>query len=103
MTRPHQATVQELEDFWQRLQGPLGAALRAAGDIIATQMRERDIAWDDLDDSQIADLFLAAFAEAALHAYPHMDRSEVEGAISIVAQDIKMQLAATADGSDAVN
>ena len=103
MTRPHHATVQELEDFWRRLQGPLGGALRAAGEIIANQMRERAITWAALDDSQIADLFLAAFAEAAMRAYPLMAPSEIEEAISIVAQDIKMQLAATADGSDAMN
>jgi hypothetical protein len=96
-------TVDDLEAFAEQLRGPLGTALRAAGVILDRKMRERGLTWDDLNDGQIADLFMAAFMEAAPNAYPHLDRSLVEDAVSFIAKDIAMQLAATADGSDAIN
>lgn len=97
------ATLEDLEAFAARLRGPLGAALRAAGVILDRKMRERQLTWADLTDSKVADLFMVAFREAAPSAYPHLDRSLVDEAVGFIAKDIAMQLAATADGGDAVN
>lgn len=96
-------TVEDLEAFTKQLTGPLGVALRAAGVIIERRMRERGQAWTDLDDSQVVDLFLAAFMEAAPNAYSHSERAVVEAAVEAMARSIYMELAATADGSKALN
>jgi len=96
-------TVEDLEAFSDQLEGPLGVALREAGAIIERRMRERDQAWADLDDSQIVDLFLTAFMEAAPNAYSHSERAVVEAAVEAMARSIYMELAATADGSRALN
>lgn len=47
-------TDDELEAFHQRLQGPLGEALRQTGIIIERRLRERGASWDDLTDEQVA-------------------------------------------------
>lgn len=96
-------TVDDLEAFSEQLKGPLGVALRAAGVIIERRMRERGQAWADLDDSQVVDLFLTAFMEAAPRAYSHSERAVVEAAVEAMARSIYMELAATADGSRALN
>lgn len=96
-------TVEDLEAFSDQLEGPLGVALRAAGVIIERRMRERGQAWADLDDSQVVDLFLTAFLEAAPSAYSHSERAVVEAAVEAMARSIYMELAATADGSRALN
>lgn len=102
MTR-ERATLEELEIFAERLKGPLGVALREAGAILHRRMRERGLAWADLDDRQVGDLFMSAFIEAAPSAYPQLDRSVVEDAVRAMAENIFMELAATADGGDAIN
>ncbi|MNS13803.1 hypothetical protein D3C72_454040 [compost metagenome] len=96
-------TVEDLEAFSEQLNGPLGVALRAAGVIIERRMRERGQAWADLNDSQVVDLFVAAFMEAAPTAYSSSERSVVEAAVEAMARSIYMELAATADGSRALN
>lgn len=96
-------TVEDLEAFAEQLNGPLGAALRAAGVIIERRMRERGQAWADLDDRQLVDLFLAAFMEAAPTAYSPSERAVVEAAVEAMARSIYMELAATADGSKSLN
>jgi hypothetical protein len=67
-------TEDELEAFHQRLQGPLGEALRKTGVILERRMRDRGTSWDDLTDHQVADAFVSAFMEAAPEAYPDVDR-----------------------------
>ncbi len=96
-------TLEDLEVFSEKLNGPLGVALRAVGVIIERRMRERGQAWADLDDSQVVDLFLTAFMEAAPNAYSHSERAVVEAAVEAMARSIYMELAATADGSRALN
>lgn len=97
------ATVDDLEAFAERLEGPLGRALLAAGVIIERRMRERGLEWGDLDDQQVVDLFTSAFMEAAPHAYSHIDRLIVEKAVAAMAKCITMELAATSDGSRSMN
>lgn len=96
-------TVEDLEAFSEQLNGPLGAALRAAGEIIEQRMRERGQAWADLDDSQVVELFLSAFMEAAPRAYPHNNPADLEQALTLMAEGIRMEMAATADGSQSLN
>ena len=96
-------TVEDLEAFSEQLNGPLGVALRAAGVIIERRMRERRQAWTDLDDSQVVELFLSAFMEAAPRAYPHNNPADLERAVAAMAQVIRMEIAATADSSQSMN
>lgn len=62
-------TVEELEEFYDQLQGPLGTALRATGVILERKMRTAGVTWADLSDREVADLFMAAFDDAAPKAY----------------------------------
>lgn len=96
-------TVEDLEAFSDQLEGPLGVALRAAGAIIERRMRERRQAWTDLDDSQVVELFLSAFMEAAPRAYPHKNPADLEQAVALMAERIRMEMAATASGSHSLN
>ncbi|WP_295042155.1 hypothetical protein [uncultured Paracoccus sp.] len=97
------STLEDLEEFAEQLNGPLGAVYRATGVILEQRMRERKLTWFDLDDDQLVDMFLIAFQEAAPGAYPHHDRATVEDAVRIMAETVKMELAANVDGSEASN
>lgn len=91
-------------DKWMRwINDPLGKALRASGVIMERRLKEGGLAWSDLDDHQVAELFISAFREAAPDAYPHRDPEELEQALDQMAATIQMGMAATADGSDAIN
>ena len=96
-------TEEELEAFYQRLQGPLGEALRQTGVILERRMRDRGLSWDDLTDDQVADAFVSAFTEAALEAYPNANRSMINDALAVMAGTLKMELTADAPGGRAVN
>jgi len=95
----HPTTVEDLEEFAEQLEGPLGTALHSTGIALEKRMREEGLAWSDLDDNQVAELFLAAFVEAAPDAYPHLEREIVEEAVQAIAANIRMELAANAGGS----
>lgn len=95
-------TEEELEAFYQRLQGPLGEALRQTG-VLDRRMRDRGLSWDDLTDDQVADAFVSAFTEAALEAYPNANRSMINDALAVMAGTLKMELTADAPGGRAVN
>lgn len=96
-------TTEELEDFANSLQGPLGDALRFTGELVAQRMEEDGLGWDDLSERQIAELFLEAFARAAPEAYAHLGTGRVEQAIHQMRANVAMALAANADGSDTLN
>ncbi|WP_425985598.1 hypothetical protein [Brevundimonas sp. TWP1-2-1b1] len=96
-------TEDELEAFHQRLQGPLGEALRKTGVILERRMRDRGTSWDDLTDDQVADAFVSAFMEAAPEAYPDVDRWTINKALAVMADTLAMELAANAPGGRAVN
>lgn len=95
--------VEDLEDFAEKLEGPLGTALRSTGVILKQRMQERGLTWAELDDRQVADLFMSAFMEAAPDAYPHADRATLEKEIDAIARDIAMQLAANVEENPSVN
>lgn len=96
-------TVEDLEDFADQLEGPLGIALRSTGVALEKRMRDEGLTWSDLDDSQVADLFLTAFLEAAPTAYPHLEREIVEEAVQAMAANVRMELAANVGGSTTPN
>ena len=96
-------TVESTEAFYELLQGPMGIALRATGVILERKMRLAKVTWADLSDQDVADLFMAAFAEAAPQAYGHVDRATLDEAVAILASTVAMEMAATADGNDTVN
>lgn len=96
-------TVESTEEFYELLQGPMGTALRATGLILERKMRVAKVTWADLSDQEVADLFMAAFAEAAPQAFGHVDRATVDEAVAIMASTVAMEMAATAHGNDTVN
>lgn len=100
---PKQPTVEELEDFWERLQGPMGDLLRAAGVIIARRMAQRGVEWSDLSDVEVIDLLHAALLQAGSERYPGIDLSAVEAELSTAFADAKLQIAGNAEGNDARN
>lgn len=100
---PKPPTLEELENFWEMLQGPMGGLLRQAGVIMARRLDERRQTWADLTDMQVMDLFHAAFLEAAPEAYPHKDAETVEAATNVMFAVAAMEFCANADSTDAVN
>ena len=100
---PKPPTVEDLEEFWEKLQGPMGVLLKKAGVIMARRLDERRRTWFDLDDMEVLDLFHAAFLEAAPEAYPHRDAASLEEATNMMFAVAAMEMAATADGTDTVN
>lgn len=98
-----QPAFEDLEAFADQLQGPLGAALRTTGAIIALRMRERNLQWDDLDDVEVLNFFVSAFQEAALEAYPNIDSALIDEAVSSMSASLMIELAATVDGVKSVN
>lgn len=100
---PKPPTVEDLEHFWEVLQGPMGGLLREAGVIMARRLEERRQTWADLTDMQVMDLFHAAFLEAAPEAYPHRDAETVEQATNMMFATVAMELSANADSTDAIN
>ena len=96
-------TVESIEEFCEQLQGPMGTALRATGVILERKMRVANVTWADLSDQEVANLFMAAFPEAAPQAYGHVDRATIDEAVAIMASTVAMEMAATADGGDTIN
>ncbi|WP_312144273.1 hypothetical protein [Brevundimonas sp.] len=96
-------SLEEVEDFAALLAGPLGDALHSAGGIIERRLRERGLVWADLNDQEVADLFVSALMQTVLDAYPAMDRALVEDALATLSSSIYMALAANADGGSTVN
>lgn len=100
---PKPPTVEDLENFWEMLQGPMGGLLRQAGVIMARRLDGRQQTWADLTDMQVMDLFHAAFLEAAPEAYPHREAETVEQATKIMFAVAAMELVANADSTDTIN
>lgn len=99
--RNRQPTLEDLEDFAASLKGPMGDLLLEAGVIMARRMEQRGVAWSDLSDQAVMDLFHAAFLEAAPSVFAHRDRTEVEEATNALFASIVIELAANIEGSDA--
>lgn len=79
--RAEDVTVEELEAFWERLQGPLGGVLRMAGEIMAQRLTAKGQEVSDLSDDAMLDLLWTAFREAAPSHYQHVDRAVVDDAL----------------------
>lgn len=96
-------SLDEVEDFAALLAGPMGDALHSAGLIIDRRLRECRIVWADLNDQEVADLFVSALMQAVLDASPAANRAVVEGALATLSSSIYMAMAANAEGGSAVN
>ncbi len=101
--RRRQTTLEELEEFHDSLQGPLGRALRDAGIIMNQRLQARGLELSDLSDKEMVQLLTTAFREAAPKHYPHVDRVTLEPRLDAMVAAIGMELAATADSSEAMN
>ena len=67
--RTRYTTVDDLEDFWAVLQGPLGRALRDAWSIVTQRLQAQSRELSDLPDHEMVDLLCVAFREAAPFHY----------------------------------
>lgn len=97
------ATVEDLEHFWEKLQGPMGVLLREAGVVMAQRMSERKVEWSDLSDEQVMDLFHSAFLQVAPSVYPQLPAEEVEELVRVMFGDVAMQLRANAEAGKRVH
>ncbi|AQR63138.1 hypothetical protein BZG35_16890 [Brevundimonas sp. LM2] len=97
------ATVEDLEAFWEILQGQMGRLLGLAGVVMARLMSERKGEWSDLSDQQVMDLFHSAFIQVAPSAYPELPPEEVEELVRTTFADIAMQLRANGDASESLH
>lgn len=96
-------TVEDLEAFYDRLQGPLGDVLRATGVVIERKMRDRGVGFSTLSDLEIVEIFNASFAEAAAHAFPQIDPIVLEASLGAFSANAIMTLATNANSTDTVN
>ncbi|MGA0543692.1 hypothetical protein ACO2Q1_00290 [Brevundimonas sp. VNH65] len=100
---PKPPTVDDLEDFWDMLQGPTGGLLLQVGAIVGRRLDERRQALADLTDTQMLDLLHPAFLEAAPKAYPQSDAETVANANNAMFALAAMSISANADSTDAIN
>jgi hypothetical protein len=101
--RAEDTTVEDLEKFWESLQGPLGRALRDAGSIMNQRLEPRGQTLSDLSDIEMLELFAQAFREAAPRHYQHMPRETVDARLEAMLALVRMDVAANAETSDTVN
>ena len=100
---PKTATVEDLEELWEKLQGPFGTLLRQAGTVMAERMSERKVEWSDLSDEEVMDLFHSAFLQVAPSVYPQLPSDDVEELVRVTFGDVAMQLRANAAPSRGVH
>lgn len=100
---PKSPTVEDLEDFWEMLQGPVGGLLRQAGVVMARRLDERQQTLADLTDQQMMDVFQAAVLESASHAYSQTDAEAVREVTHMIFADAAMEMRANAGSTDAMN
>jgi hypothetical protein len=68
--RAEDPTVEDLEDFGERLQRPLGRALRDAGSIMNQRLEARGLALLDLTNTEMVELLFGAFREGGPQPLP---------------------------------
>ncbi|UQV19633.1 hypothetical protein MU852_07845 [Brevundimonas albigilva] len=96
-------TVEDLEAFYDRLQGPLGEVLRTTGTVIERKMRERGVDFGALTDLEVVELFNASFAEAAARTLPQIDPVALEASLGAFSANAIMALATNANSTNTVN
>jgi len=97
------AHLKTLSPCADALDGPLGVALQAMGTILARRLDARGQAFSDLSDAELVALFLSAFQEAAPIAYPNIDPEVVAHIVARMRVQISIDMAANADGGDALH
>jgi len=98
-----QPTVEDLEDFYDKLQGPMGDMFHALYQVMGRRMAERGVRWEDLSSQAIVDQFHAALLEVAPATFPNADQAELHAAIETLFANIELMSAANSPSSDAVN
>lgn len=96
-------TVEDLEEHWALLNGPLRPVYEQAGAIIARKLRERDISLDDLSDLEMGAVLFTSLIEAATDLYPGIDVASLEEVMERTLADVEMAIAANADGGQTPN
>ncbi len=96
-------TVEDLEEHWALLNGPLRPVYEQAGAIIARKLRERDASLDDLSDFEMGAVLFTSLIEAASDLYPGIDVASLEETMRQTLADVAMATAANAEGGESVN
>jgi len=101
--RTRYTTVDDLEDFWAVLQGPLGRALRDAWSIVTQRLQAQSRELSDLPDHEMVDLLCVAFREAAPFHYQHVDQESLEAGLDELVATLRMEMAANTRSSETMN
>jgi len=96
-------TVEDLEQFCDKLHGPMGDMFHALYEVMGRRLRDREDRGESLTSQGMLDEFDAALVEIAPSALPKADPAELHTAIRTVLASAKMESAANSPSSDAVN
>jgi len=96
-------TVEDVEEFCDTLQGPMGEMFQALYQVMSRRMAERGVCWEDLSSQAIVDQFHTALLEIAPATFPNADQAELQAAIDAVFANIELENAANSPSSDTVN
>lgn len=96
-------TLEEVREFATLMTGPLGDILRAAGVIVERRMRQRELAWSELDDPEVVDLLIAALMQTVLRSTHPVEREAMEATLAAMASCVYMKMGANLGGGSSIN
>ena len=91
------ASLADLEDFVDLLEGPFGVALVHVGDVIRRKLSERDQALSDLTDAELTGMMHAALLETAEALHPGEEGRDLCQRLDAIFAGYALDLAATAE------
>lgn len=96
-------TLEEVRDFATLMTGPLGDILRAAGVIVERRMRQRKLAWSELEDQEVVDLSIAALMQTVLQSTHPAEREVMEATLAAMASCVYMRMEANFGGGSSID
>ena len=96
-------TVEDLEEFCDKLQGPMGDMFHALYRVMGRRMAERGLKWEDFSSQAMLDQFHSAMLEVAPSAFPDADPAEVKNALENVLASVKLETTVNSPSSNAIN
>lgn len=97
------ADVNDRDEIWEALNGPMHPAFKHAGTVLARKLRELGVTTADLELEELATMLQTALIETAADLYPGTNLQEFERKLGLTFADMALEMAANADGSDATN
>ncbi|NBW11670.1 MAG: hypothetical protein EBR82_26925 [Caulobacteraceae bacterium] len=96
-------TAEDPGEHSDEFQGPLGLLMRAAGEVMASRLKADAKGLDALSDEEMLDMFYSAVRQAAPAIYPQIPQHRIEAMLDQIFADARMDMAATAASTEAVN